>query len=89
MKCVAEYNKRYANSIKIRLVDALGGKCVVCGYDKCRQALDFHHLDPKAKEYNVNTIRSFEKALKEAKKCVLLCANCHREFHAGLVELPT
>jgi hypothetical protein len=25
--------------------------------------------------------------LEEAKKCILLCANCHREVEAGIVEI--
>ena len=64
------------------LVQALGGKCKQCGYDKSIAALDFHHIDPSTKESeNKFSDMSREKALKEIKKCVLLCANCHREIH--------
>lgn len=67
------------------LVDSLGGECQRCGYSKCLGALDFHHLDPDTKEFEINSRSnsSFEKCLKEANKCVLLCANCHREEHTG------
>ena len=72
---------------KQRLVNALGGKCCICGYDKCLSALEFHHTDPNEKDFTIgnNTQIAFEKALKEAKKCILVCANCHREIHAGLI----
>ena len=62
-----------------------GGKCCICGYNKCIAALDFHHLDPNSKEGGViGTTASLEKQREEAKKCILVCANCHREIHAGL-----
>ena len=58
--------------------------CVKCGYNKCFAALDFHHIDPNNKVDTVARLSAYsnaESALKEAEKCVLLCANCHREFH--------
>jgi hypothetical protein len=69
----------------------LGGKCMICGYARCTDALDFHHRDPKEKEFGLSDrglTRSWEKTLKEIKKCVLICANCHREVHAGITQLP-
>lgn len=73
---------------KQKLVNALGGKCCLCGYNKCLSALQFHHTDPTKKDFSIssNAHIAFEKALEEAKKCILVCANCHREIHAGLVE---
>lgn len=73
---------------KQRLVNALGGKCCLCGYNKCLSALQFHHTDPNQKDFAIsdNAHMAFEKALEEAKKCILVCANCHREIHAGLIE---
>jgi len=61
----------------------LGGKCSKCGYDKCLAALDFHH-NTLEKEGNISHFVKYfskEKSLKEIKKCILLCANCHRELH--------
>lgn len=63
-----------------------GGKCIVCGYDKCEAALEFHHLDPKMK-IGIKDHLSFKNSISELDKCVLLCCRCHREFHAGLVNL--
>ncbi len=69
----------------------LGDKCMICGYDRCPGALDFHHRDPKQKEFGLSDrglTRSWEKTKKEIDKCVLICANCHREVHAGITQLP-
>lgn len=69
---------------KILLVMYFGGKCTKCGYDKCITSLTFHHRDPEAKDFGLGngSIRSFTKLLEEAKKCDLLCHNCHSEEHA-------
>lgn len=58
-------------------------KCTKCGFDHIA-ALDFHHEDPSTKEYDVNRLISnkrFTKAYEEIKKCIVLCANCHRIHH--------
>ncbi len=75
--------KKRLKSIKIQMINILGGKCSRCGYNKCSAALEFHH-NTSNKEGNMAHIiknQSKEKALKEGKKCILLCANCHRELH--------
>jgi 5-methylcytosine-specific restriction endonuclease McrA len=68
-----------------------GGKCMICGYKRCSAALDFHHIDSRTKEFGLSVkglTRSWEKMRKELDKCVLICANCHREVHAGITQLP-
>lgn len=69
---------------------AFGSKCAECGYNKSLSALDIHHLDPEEKEFGIGRIRanpkSWNKIVEELRKCVLLCANCHREVHAGDLE---
>lgn len=73
-----------ANAMKKKVIELKGGKCERCGYDKCIDALEFHHLDPSQKDMvmaNNGASPSFEKYLEEAEKCILLCANCHREEH--------
>ena len=68
---------------KIRLVEYKGGKCEICGYNKCIDALELHHLNPNEKEFGIaGETRSLEKLKIEADKCILLCANCHRELHS-------
>jgi predicted transcriptional regulator len=71
---------------KRKALDFLGGKCVMCGYDKCSAALHFHHLDPAKKDFNISKLRtySFEVLKKELVKCCILCANCHAETHIAL-----
>lgn len=76
--------------MKKRLVDLKGGKCQICGYSRCLVALDFHHIDEATKEFELSQrdlTRSWNKIIDEAKKCILVCANCHREVHFGLVVL--
>ena len=72
-------------------IEYLGGKCQICGYRNCIEALDFHHRDPKEKEFGLSQkglTRSWEKTRKELDKCILICSNCHREIHAGITQLP-
>lgn len=70
---------------KIKLVDLKGGKCEICGYNKNVAALEFHHLDSSLKEFQLDARKlsntNWETILKEADKCILICANCHREIH--------
>lgn len=73
-------NKTRRN-IKKQAVEALGGKCFKCGYSKCMAALDFHHVDPAEKEFQISSYRKRDLLLKELKKCVLVCKNCHVAIH--------
>lgn len=68
---------------KQRAIEMLGGACSKCGYNKCIAALEFHHTDPSTKTSAIKELAmmSWVKIANEAKKCVLLCANCHREVH--------
>lgn len=70
-------------SMKKQAVKIKGGKCQICGYNKCIDALVFHHTDPLVKEFGLSNgeTRSWEKYLKELEKCILVCANCHAEIH--------
>ena len=67
---------------KQKLIDHFGGECVKCGYDKCTDALEFHHKDGD-KEFAISSAmyRDLKRLIKEASKCELVCANCHREIH--------
>ena len=65
-----------------------GGKCIRCGYDRCLKALEFHHIDPTQKDFTIsNDHFKLMDAIRETKKCILICSNCHKEFHAGLWDL--
>ncbi len=68
--------------------------CQACG-ETCAACLDFHHIVPSEKEWNITRLtlqprqldspRTRERVLRELGKCVCLCANCHRKAHAGIV----
>lgn len=80
--------REYRKDIKRKLVEYKGGKCQICGYNKCIDALDFHHINQEEKEYNISGgTKSFERLKKEVDKCILVCSNCHREIHAGIIEI--
>ncbi|MEX2196518.1 MAG: helix-turn-helix domain-containing protein [Thermoleophilaceae bacterium] len=88
-QCRAEAVARRRRRVKEILVAEAGGCCRLCGYDRSVTALHFHHLDPATKEFGIargGFTRSLEKARAEARKCVLLCSNCHAEVEAGLVD---
>ena len=68
-------------------VEYKGGKCDECGYAKCQGALEFHHVNGKDFTIGHSKLTSFSKIKDELDKCVLLCANCHREAHALLNEI--
>jgi hypothetical protein len=85
IKAVAKRRK----AIREKAIEYLGGKCVYCGYDRCSAALDFHHFDEKTKSFGLSQrglTRSWERTKEELEKCILLCANCHRELHVGLLQ---
>lgn len=82
--CRVEQVTKSRRNRKLKLVKHFGGKCKICGYDKCPNALHFHHSDPEKKSFGISekgvTI-SFKSAKLEAEKCILVCANCHAELH--------
>jgi len=88
---IAAVTKR-RKKVREMAVDRLGGRCQICGYSKCTNALDFHHKDEKNKVFGISDkgyTRSWEAISKEVDKCHLLCANCHREVHAGITQLAS
>jgi hypothetical protein len=92
IRCKSCHNKDctpYKQGYKQQMVEYLGGKCIICGYSKYLGALQFHHKNPEEKDPNYTAMRnwSFERKKIELDKCVLLCANCHAEVHAGITLL--
>lgn len=68
-------------------VEYKGGKCCMCGYNKYIGALEFHHKDPSKKDFNISNGKTDKEDLKkELDKCALVCVNCHREIHGGLIS---
>jgi predicted Zn-ribbon and HTH transcriptional regulator len=92
LRCRSEAVAARRRRVKERLLQAAGGRCVLCGYDRSPAALQFHHIDPADKAFAIagrGVARSLAAALEEARKCVLLCATCHAEVEAGVATLPT
>lgn len=87
IKAVAKRRKK----VREMAVQYKGGKCIFCGYNRCSQALDFHHINSAGKDFGISDkgyTRSWQKVEEEIDKCVLVCANCHRELHVGIKQLP-
>jgi predicted HNH restriction endonuclease len=81
---IAAVHKR-RKKIREMAIKYKGGKCEICGYSKCIEALEFHHVNTTGKDFSISDkgyTRSWEKVKKELDKCILVCANCHREIHA-------
>jgi hypothetical protein len=90
-RCRQERVSEWRRRVKRVLVQEAGGRCRACGYDRCVAALQFHHVDPEQKKFALSregVTRSLAEAREEARKCVLLCANCHAEVEGGVRNLP-
>ena len=81
-----KWRKKSLRLKKKKAINLLGGKCMLCGYNKCLSALTFHHKNPSEKEFEIGLIKdySWKKVKKELDKCDLLCFNCHMELHEKL-----
>jgi len=78
--CLVKRRKEH----KMKIVKICGNKCCICGYDKCYEALEFHHVNEK--DFTIaNALMTYpwHQILKEVEKTILVCANCHREIHNG------
>ena len=88
--CTTERVAIRRRRLKEILVEEAGGRCALCGYDAYSGALQFHHLDPSQKRFGLalgGLTRALAEVRQEARKCMLLCGNCHAEVEAGLVEV--
>jgi transposase len=91
LRCRQERVSEWRRRVKRRLIEEAGGRCALCGYDRCPAALQFHHVDPATKSFALSrqgVTRSFAETKAETLKCVLLCANCHAEVEIGYASLP-
>lgn len=101
-KTLLSVQKRYdyLNELK-DFINSFKTECGVCGYNRCVKVLDLHHLDPAQKEKTVSDFINYrvyfnskvpiteikQSIKKEIVKCVVLCSNCHREHHAGILDI--
>ena len=90
-RCRNDHVIKYRIDVKTQLISEFGGKCLICGYNKCNDNMVFHHNDPIKKDFARSasgTTLSLVKLRKEAAKCALLCCRCHGEVHAGIISIP-
>lgn len=88
-RCRMQRVMRRRRKLKAILVADAGGSCCVCGYDRYVGALEFHHLDRTEKRAEISyAALSLETLREEARKCVLVCSNCHAEIEAGVTTVP-
>jgi transposase-like protein len=90
LACRADAVAKRRRAVKRILIEEAGGACRLCGYDRVPAALQFHHVDPSQKAFELSrrgvTI-ALDAARAEIAKCVLLCANCHAEVEAGAATI--
>ena len=90
-RCRSESVSAHRRRLKRQLVAEGGGRCLICGYAGSMRALEFHHLDPAQKTLTFaahGVTLALERLREEARKCVLLCSNCHAEVEDGSLKLP-
>jgi hypothetical protein len=70
-------------TLKAKIIQHLGGKCIRCGYSESKFALCCHHIDRNRKTFTISGshCKSWAKIEEELKNCVLLCQNCHHSLH--------
>lgn len=92
----AEYMKQAVNKrrrkVKRLAIETMGNACMICGYNKHQGVLEFHHVDSATKAFGISedgSSRSWARVFEEMRKCVLVCANCHREIGLGLHDPDT
>lgn len=87
------YVKNHIKKRKADLIKVFHSKCCLCGFNAFQEALEFHHVNPEEKKFGLsdsNAItKALDKQLEEAKKCILVCSNCHRGIHAGHLTIPS
>ena len=96
-QCYNNIQQLKNNNIKLELIKYGGGECIRCGNNSI-PTLQFHHINPNNKSFTIGNIINGSKKIKghtytleyiknEVDKCVILCANCHCEYHAGLFKI--
>jgi len=94
-KCKNDFNNQLYQSYhaqqkrgherKLKLLKLKGGECECCGYNKNSAAMEFHHINPDDKLFQLDlrslSNRKWGEVVAEAGKCTLLCSNSHAEHH--------
>lgn len=88
--CEHDQKRQLREKKKAILDDLKTVGCACCG-ESDLVCLDFHHYDPDEKEFNMSAAltKPLDKMMIEASKCIVVCSNCHRKIHAGLIDTGT
>lgn len=78
--------KEYISEIQ-SFIDSLKTPCVKCGENR-PWLIQFHHIEPQEKSFQIQATHSKQKLEEESKKCVCLCCNCHAEYHYFFGKQP-
>ena len=100
-KYCEKFQERQRKRIKVdKIRQALNDKkvelgCCICSWNQFPFALDLHHIDPDEKSFAVSVmLRSdgnsvtYKRLQNEIEKCCVVCSNCHRGLHAGIIPEP-
>jgi len=90
-RCRSESVARHRRKLKEIIVAEAGGSCAICGYSRYVGALEFHHLNPSDKRLTLSwngVTLSLDTLRAEARKCLLVCSNCHAEIEGGVTKVP-
>lgn len=80
-----KYGVKYKSAARDYLKELKSKGCCLCGYCKCLDALEFHHVNGAEKKGQLGKIKHLPAVVRELEKCILVCANCHREIHSGQI----
>lgn len=93
-ECIPEGKENDASLIrrliKKKAVEYKNNECYICKKQFPYSVYDFHHLDPTKKDFGLGDKTStvkWDKVKDEIDKCILVCANCHRQIHSGDIKL--
>ena len=91
MQKKSQFVCHFVKNRKLNLISIFHNKCCICGFNSFPEALEFHHINPSQKKFGLssNVMKSLDKQIEEAKKCILVCSNCHKGIHAGHIKVPS